>query len=64
MEVNEELEQNVRAATIRFKDASELPVELDGETEEKRLPLPDLEKRVRDKIDKVENSFSFTCSKL
>ena len=64
MEVNEKLEQNVRAVTISFKDAAESPLELDSEIDEKRLPLADLEKRVCDKIDKVEKIFSLVFSKL
>ena len=64
VEVEEELEQNVRAVTISFKEAAESPLELDSEIEEKRLPLEGLEKIVRDKIDKVEKSFSLAWSKL
>ena len=63
MEANREFDQNVRAVTISFKDAAESPLELDGEVEERRLPLADLEKRVRDKIDKVEKSFSLAWPK-
>ena len=64
VEVNEELEHKVRAVTISFKDAAESPLELDSEIDEKGLPLADLEKRVRDKIDKVEKSLSLACSEL
>ena len=64
VEGEEELGQNVRAVTVSFKDAEELPLELDSEIEEKRLPLADLEKRVRDKIDKIEKEFSLVCPKL
>ena len=65
VEVDEGLEQSVRAVTINFEDAAESPLELDSEIDEKGLPLADLEKRVRDKIDKVEKSlFSPACSKL
>lgn len=65
MEANEKLEQNVRAVMISFKDAAESPLELDSEIDEKRLPLADLEKKVRNKIDKVEKSFfSPACAKL
>ena len=54
VEVNKKLEQNVSALAIIFKDAAETLPELDGEVDEKRLLLAGLEKRVRDKIDKVE----------
>ena len=64
MEGNEELEQSVRAVTIHFEDAAESPLGLDSAIDGKGLPLADLEKRVRDKIDKVEKSLSLACSTL
>ena len=64
LEANEKMEQNVKAVTITFKDAEEGPLELDSEMDEKKLPLVDLERRVRDKIEKVEKDFSMAWSKL
>ena len=52
------------AMAISFKDAAETPLELDSELDEKRLPLANIEKRVRDKIDKVEKAFSLEWPKL
>ena len=61
---NEDLGSSVRAVIIGFKNAEEKPFELDGETEDMRLPLIDLERRVRDEIKKVEMAFSLAWAKL
>ncbi len=64
LDMDEKTQQNVKAVAVTFKDAEEGPLELDSEMDERNLPLVDLERRVRDKIEKVEKGFSMAWSKL
>ncbi len=59
-----EVRQNVKAVKIGFKDAEAQPLELDSEAEEKKLSLEEIERRVRDEIERVDQSFSSVRSKL
>ena len=54
----------VRSIAVGFKDVEQKPIEIDGEMDDKRLPLAGLERRIRKKIEKVERDFSFAWSKL
>lgn len=64
VEINRKPERSVKAVEIGFKNADERPIQLDSEAEEKKLPLADLERRVRHKMEKVEKTFSRAWSKL
>lgn len=56
--------RNVRSVAVKFRDAEGKPIETDGEMDEKRLPLADLERRVRKEVERVEKDFLFAWSKL
>lgn len=63
-EANRKIERDVKASIIGFKNTEKQPLELDSEAEEKRLPLTDLEWRVRSRIEEVEKGFKIAWSKL
>ena len=56
--------RNAKTCIIDFKNVEERPLDLDSEAEEKRLPLADLERRVRQRIEEAEKAFKMAWAKL